>query len=46
MNLILLYQKKLSAPHNQEIAIGAIMEDGPLFLNYEITTELEIDRVY
>jgi predicted phosphoribosyltransferase len=38
--------RKLTAPHNQEIAIGAIMEDGTLFLNYEITTELEIDKEY
>lgn len=38
--------RKLTAPHNQEIAIGAVMEDEILFLNYEITTELEIDKEY
>jgi putative phosphoribosyl transferase len=38
--------RKLTAPHNQEIAIGAVMEDGMLFLNYEITTELEINKEY
>jgi putative phosphoribosyl transferase len=38
--------RKLTAPHNQEMAIGAIMEDGTLFLNDELINELEIDRVH
>jgi putative phosphoribosyl transferase len=38
--------RKLAAPHNQEIAIGAVMEDGALFLKDEIINELEIDDEY
>src|SRR6185503_18107880 len=38
--------RKLTAPHNQEIAIGAIMEDETIFLNDEIIIELEIDKDY
>ena len=38
--------RKLTAPHNQEMAIGAIMEDGTLFLNDELINELEIDKEY
>jgi putative phosphoribosyl transferase len=42
----IIIPRKLTAPHNQEIAIGAVMEDGTLFINYEITTDLEIDKEY
>jgi putative phosphoribosyl transferase len=38
--------RKLTAPHNQEMAIGAVMEDGTLFLNDELINELEIDKEY
>ncbi len=40
--------RKLTAPHNQEIAIGAIMEeeDQTTYLNDEIINELEIDKEY
>ena len=38
--------RKLTAPHNQEIAIGAIMEDESLFLNDELIRDLEIDDEY
>ena len=38
--------RKLTSPHNQEIAIGAIIEDGTLFLNDELINELEIDKEY
>ncbi|HEU5120328.1 MAG TPA: phosphoribosyltransferase family protein [Candidatus Nitrosocosmicus sp.] len=38
--------RKLTAPNNHEIAIGAIMEDGNAFLNDDIITDLEVDREY
>ena len=39
--------RKLTAPHNQEIAIGAIMEeDETVYLNEELVNELEIDKEY
>ena len=36
--------RKLTAPHNQEIAIGAIMGDETLFLNDELINDLEIEK--
>ncbi len=44
--LDIVIPRKLTAPHNQEIAIGAIMEDETIFLNDEIISELEIDSEY
>jgi predicted phosphoribosyltransferase len=38
--------RKLTAPFNQEIAIGAVMEDGTTFLNNDIIAELEADEKY
>lgn len=38
--------RKLTAPHNAEIAIGAIMEDETLYLNDDLINELEIDKEY
>ena len=39
--------RKLTAPHNAEIAIGATMEDGiPYRLNDELINDLEIDKKY
>jgi putative phosphoribosyl transferase len=40
--------RKLTAPHNQEIAIGAIMEeeDETLFLNDDLINDLEVDKDY
>jgi predicted phosphoribosyltransferase len=38
--------RKLTAPHNQEIALGALMEDGNMFLNDELIKDLEIDNEY
>ena len=38
--------RKLTAPHNQEIAIGATMEDGILYLNDDLINDLEIDKEY
>ncbi len=45
-NFDIVIPRKLTAPHNNEIAIGAIMEDGTLFLNDELVNELEIDKEY
>ena len=43
----IIIPRKLTAPHNQEIAIGAIMEeDVTLFLNSELIRDLEIDSDY
>ena len=45
----IIISRKLTAPHNQEIAIGAIMEEEgqqTLFLDDVIIKELEIDREY
>jgi len=43
----IIIPRKLRAPHNQEIAIGAIMEeDETPYLNNEIIKELEVDKKY
>ncbi|MDQ3838346.1 MAG: phosphoribosyltransferase, partial [Thermoproteota archaeon] len=33
-------------PHNEELAIGAVMEDGTTYLNDELIRELEISQEY
>ena len=38
--------RKLCAPHNRELAIGAIVEDGTTYLNELIVTELKISPEY
>src|SRR5919109_5064820 len=38
--------RKLRAPHNKEVAIGAVMEDGYTYLNEEIVRELDISTEY
>jgi len=45
-NWILLYQKKIGAPYNDELAIGAIMHDGSYFPNKEIAQQLDISNEY
>jgi putative phosphoribosyl transferase len=45
-NFDIIIPRKLTAPHNAEIAIGAITEDGTLFLNDDLINELEIDKEY
>ena len=48
-NFNIIIPRKLRAPYNQEIAIGAIIEEEEgetLFLNDEIIRELEIDKEY
>ena len=38
----IIIPRKLRAPHNEELAIGAIMEDGTTYLNEVIVKELGI----
>jgi putative phosphoribosyl transferase len=38
--------RKLRAPHNEEVAIGAVMGDGALYLNEEIVRTLEVSKKY
>jgi putative phosphoribosyl transferase len=38
--------RKLGAPHNEEVAIGAVMEDGTTYLNEEIVRVLEVSKEY
>jgi len=38
--------RKLGAPHNEEVAIGALMEDGTTYLNEEIVRILEVSKEY
>jgi putative phosphoribosyl transferase len=42
----IIMTRKLRAPHNEEVAIGAVMEDGTTYLNEVITKELEISHEY
>lgn len=38
--------RKLGAPHNEEVAIGAVVEDGTTFLNEEIVNALAVSGEY
>jgi putative phosphoribosyl transferase len=38
--------RKLRAPHSEELAIGAIMEDGTTYLNDIVVKELEVSHEY
>jgi putative phosphoribosyl transferase len=38
--------RKLGAPHNEEVAIGAVMEDGTTYPNEEIVRILEVSKEY
>jgi putative phosphoribosyl transferase len=42
----LLISKRLRAPHNEELAIGAITEDGTTYLNELVINELKISSEY
>ena len=42
----IIIPRKLRAPHNEEIAIGALMEDGSTYLNDSLIIELEISQDY
>ena len=41
-NLDMMISKRLRAPHNEEVAIGAIAEDGTTYLNKSLIEELKI----
>ena len=42
----IIIPRKLHAAHNEELAIGAIMEDGTTYLNDKLIRELEISQEY
>ena len=42
----ILIPMKLGAPHNQELGIGAVMEDGTTYLNENIIMTLKISSEY
>ena len=42
----ILIPRKIGAPHNQELAIGAVMEDGTTYLNDKLIRMLEISSEY
>jgi putative phosphoribosyl transferase len=42
----IIIPRKLRAPYNEEVAIGAVMEDGYVYLNSEIIKELSISQDY
>jgi putative phosphoribosyl transferase len=45
-NLDMMISKRLRAPHNEEIAIGAVTEDGTIYLNNTLIEELKISKEY
>jgi len=45
-NLNIVIPRKLTAPHNEELAIGAVMEDGTTYLNESVIQTLEISNEY
>jgi putative phosphoribosyl transferase len=42
----IIIPRKLRAPHSEELAIGAVMEDGTTYLNDMLVRELEISQEY
>jgi putative phosphoribosyl transferase len=45
-NLDMMISKRLRAPHNEEVAIGAVAEDGITYLNKSLIEELVISDEY
>ncbi len=45
-NLDMIISKRLRAPYNEEMAIGAIAEDGTTYLNKSLIKQLEISQEY
>lgn len=45
-NLDMIISKRLRAPHNEELAIGAITEDGTSYVNNTLIKELKISDEY
>ena len=42
----IIIPRKLRAPHSEELAIGAVMEDGTTYLNDMLVRELEVSQEY
>lgn len=42
----IIISRKLTAPHNSELAIGAIMEDGTTYLNDDLISDPDINQEY
>ena len=42
----IIIPRKLRAPHSEELAIGAVMEDGTTYLNDTLVKELEVPQEY
>jgi putative phosphoribosyl transferase len=42
----IIIPRKLRSPHNEEVAIGAIMEDGTSYLNEVLVRELDVSPEY
>jgi len=45
-SLDIVFSKRLRAPHNEEMAIGAVVEDGTVYLNKSLLEELKISDEY
>src|SRR5574339_999122 len=45
-SLDMMISKRLRAPHNAEVAIGAVAEDGTTYLNKSLIKELKISDEY
>ncbi len=45
-NLDIIVSKKIGAPQNKELAIGAVMPDGSYFLNESIANMLNVSKEY
>jgi putative phosphoribosyl transferase len=45
-NLDMMISKRLRAPYNEEIAIGAVAEDGTTYLNKTLIEELKVSKEY
>ena len=45
-NLDIIVSRKIRAPDNPELAIGAVMPDGRYFLNQNLVNMLEVTQTY
>lgn len=45
-DLDIVLSRKLGAPHNPELAVGAVSEDGRVFLNEDVVSSLAVDDGY
>jgi predicted phosphoribosyltransferase len=45
-NLDMMISKRLRAPYNEELAVGAVAEDGTIYLNKSLIDELKISDEY